>query len=126
MNEEMNEEQRFDELARTLAGGAISRGRVLRLLGGLLAATVLASWPGTAWATKARAGGAIVQAPEGDGGGGDYKCSLDCLGEWIRCWDAARNEFDRCWCRNNRRACQWLCTGVDVTLEYCVAPDPFA
>jgi Stigma-specific protein, Stig1 len=40
----------FDELARALASGALSRGKALRLMGGLLVGSVLASLPGVAWA----------------------------------------------------------------------------
>ena len=50
----MNEERRassFDELARGLASGEVSRRKAFRLLGGALLGGTLASIPGAAWAT---------------------------------------------------------------------------
>ena len=44
--EEVTEEHSFDELAKGMAGGAISRGRMLKLIGaGLLGSISLGSWP---------------------------------------------------------------------------------
>src|SRR5918994_651854 len=43
-------ERSFDELAKGLANGTVSRRQVLRLLGGALFGGVLASIPGVAWA----------------------------------------------------------------------------
>jgi hypothetical protein len=42
----------FDELAKGLASGTLSRGKALRLLGGALVGATLASVPGVAWAKK--------------------------------------------------------------------------
>src|ERR687893_1353134 len=42
----------FDELAKGLAGGTVSRRKVLRLLGAAFVGTTLASVPGMAWAAK--------------------------------------------------------------------------
>jgi hypothetical protein len=42
----------FDELARGLASGTLSRGKAIRLMGAALLGGALASFPGTAWAAK--------------------------------------------------------------------------
>ena len=44
----------FDELARALANGSLSRGKALRLMGGLLVGSALGSLPGVAWADDDR------------------------------------------------------------------------
>jgi hypothetical protein len=41
----------FDDLAKGLASGTLSRGKALRLLGGALVGATLASLPGVAWAS---------------------------------------------------------------------------
>ena len=43
-------ERSFDELARGLASGSLSRRKALRLMGGLLVGSTLGSLPGVAWA----------------------------------------------------------------------------
>src|SRR5215207_1814453 len=40
----------FDELAKGLANGTLSRGKAIRLVGGALLGAALASVPGVAWA----------------------------------------------------------------------------
>ena len=40
----------FDDLAKGLASGTLSRGKALRLLSGALVGATLASVPGVAWA----------------------------------------------------------------------------
>ena len=45
-------ERSFDELARGLASGSISRGKALKLMGAALLGGTLASFPGGAWAAK--------------------------------------------------------------------------
>jgi hypothetical protein len=47
-------ERSFDELAKGLATGTISRGRALRMLGATLAGAAFASIPGAAWAAKCK------------------------------------------------------------------------
>jgi hypothetical protein len=44
----------FDELAKGLASGRVSRGKALRLVGGALLGAALASVPGVAWANDCR------------------------------------------------------------------------
>jgi Stigma-specific protein, Stig1 len=59
----------FDELAKGLAGGTISRSRALRLMGTVVLGGVLASIPGVAWAQQRGRGGgggsAQGRCPEG-------------------------------------------------------------
>jgi len=50
--EDATTERSFDELARGLADGTLSRRRALRMIGGALVGGVLASIPGTALAAK--------------------------------------------------------------------------
>jgi hypothetical protein len=45
-------ERSFDELARGLANGNVSRGKALRLMGGALLGSLLASIPGVAQAAQ--------------------------------------------------------------------------
>ena len=60
--QDVAEEHSFDQLARGLASGSVSRKQALKLVGGALLGGVLASIPGVAWATHkandfTRAGG---------------------------------------------------------------------
>ena len=48
----------FDELARGLASGTLSRGKALRLMGAALVGGALASTPGIAWAKPNKPAGA--------------------------------------------------------------------
>ena len=45
-------ERSFDDLARGLADGSVTRGKALRLIGAALVGGALASIPGTAWAAR--------------------------------------------------------------------------
>jgi hypothetical protein len=47
-------EHSLDELARGLASGSLSRRKALRLMGGVLVRSALASLPGVAWADRDR------------------------------------------------------------------------
>ena len=47
-----NREGSFDELAKGLASGAVSRRRALRLMGAALVGGALASFPGAAWSKQ--------------------------------------------------------------------------
>jgi len=48
---EQTRERSFDELAKGLASGTLSRGKALRLMGAALLGGALASLPGGAWAS---------------------------------------------------------------------------
>jgi hypothetical protein len=54
---EQTRERSFDELAKGLAGGTVSRRKALRLMGAALVGGALASFPGAAWAAKGGGGG---------------------------------------------------------------------
>jgi Stigma-specific protein, Stig1 len=88
----------FDELARALASGSISRGKALRLMGGLLVGGALASVPGVAWAGDDR-------CPEGQTRCGD------------RCVNLKTNERHCGSCRNRCRSTQTCCNGNCVNLQ---------
>jgi hypothetical protein len=88
----------FDELARALASGSISRGKALRLMGGLLVGGALASVPGVAWAGDDR-------CPEGQTRCGD------------RCVNLQRNERHCGSCSNRCRSTQTCCKGRCVNLQ---------
>jgi hypothetical protein len=51
---EQTRERSLDQLARALASGSLSRGKALRLMGGLLLGSALGSLPGVAWADDDR------------------------------------------------------------------------
>lgn len=65
---EQTSERSFDELAKGLASGTVSRGKALRLMGAALVGGALASLPGGAWASH-------KGTPHGGGGGGGGKSS---------------------------------------------------
>jgi len=54
---ERTRERSFDELAKGLAGGTVSRRKAIRLMGAALVGGALASVPGAAWAAKGGGGG---------------------------------------------------------------------
>ena len=60
---EQTSERSFDELAKGLASGTLSRGKALKLMGAALVGGALASLPGGAWASH-------KGTPHGGGGGG--------------------------------------------------------
>src|SRR5438067_7800621 len=54
---------------------------------------------------------------------GRIECVASCIAEFAECYAYARDEFDRCWCRNESRVCEWGCTGRNRPLEFCPLPD---
>jgi stigma-specific protein Stig1 len=88
----------FDELARGLANGTVSRRQALRLVGGALVGAALASVPGVAWARG-------DQCSEG----------LTRCGE--RCVNLRRNERHCGSCFNRCRSTQTCCKGRCVNLQ---------
>jgi hypothetical protein len=88
----------FDELARALANGSVSRRRALRLMGGLLVGSALGSIPGVAWADDDR-------CSEGQTRCGD------------RCVNLQRNERHCGSCSNRCRSTQTCCKGRCVNLQ---------
>lgn len=94
MSEEARERS-FDELARGLANGSVSRRQALRLVGSALVGAALASVPGVAWAA----------CPEGQTRCGD------------RCVNLKTNERHCGSCRNRCRSTQTCCGGRCVNLQ---------
>src|SRR5215217_2891530 len=94
----------FDELARALANGSLSRGKALRLMGGLLLGSALASVPGVAWADDDR-------CPEGQ-----TRC-----GE--RCVNLKTNERHCGSCSNrcasNQTCCKGRCVNTQRNERHC-------
>jgi hypothetical protein len=91
------EESFFDELARGLADGSITRGKALRLMGGALVGAALASVPGVAWAND--------RCSEGQTRCGD------------RCVNLKTNERHCGSCRNRCGSTQTCCGGRCVNLK---------
>jgi hypothetical protein len=96
-------EHSFDELARALASGSLSRRKALRLMGGLLVGGTLGSLPGVAWADD--------RCPEGQ-----TRC-----GE--RCVNLRFNErhcgscFNRC--RSTQTCCNGRCVNRQTNERHC-------
>ena len=93
----------FDELARALADGSLSRGKALRLMGGLLVGGALASVPGVAWA--------------------DDRCSEGQTRCGERCVNLKTNERHCGSCRNrctsNQRCCNGRCVNLKKNEHHC-------
>jgi Stigma-specific protein, Stig1 len=94
-------EHSFDELARGLASGSLSRRKALRLMGGLLVASALGSIPGVAWANDDD----DDRCPQGQ-----TRC-----GE--RCVNLRFNERHCGSCFNRCRSTQSCCNGRCVNLQ---------
>jgi Stigma-specific protein, Stig1 len=82
--------QSFDELAKGLATGTLSRGKALRWMGGALLGAALASVPGVAWANDCRRLGRGCRR--------DSQC---CSGNCIR-----RGDDKVCGCREGQTLCK--------------------
>jgi hypothetical protein len=98
-------ESSFDELARGLASGTLSRGRALRLLGGVLVGSALASVvPGAAWA-------------DDDCRGFGRRCRRDrqcCSGNCIR-----RGDEKVCGCPEDKTRCGLRCINLQTDERHC-------
>jgi stigma-specific protein Stig1 len=90
----------FDELARALASGSLSRRKVLRLMGGLLVGSALGSLPGVAWAND-----------------DDDRCSEGQTHCGERCVNLRTNERHCGSCFNRCRSTQTCCGGRCVNLQ---------
>jgi hypothetical protein len=94
------EESFFDDLARGLADGTLTRGKALRLMGGLLVGSALGSIPGVAWANDDD----DDRCPEGQSRCGE------------RCVNLRFNERHCGSCFNRCRSTQSCCNGRCVNL----------
>jgi hypothetical protein len=99
----------FDELARALASGSLSRGKALRLMGGLLVGSALASLPGVAW------------ADDDD----DERCRSTQTRCKDRCVNLRTNErhCGRCFnrCTSNQTCCGGRCVNLQRNENHCGA-----
>jgi hypothetical protein len=91
------EESIFDDLARGLADGSVTRGKAIRLMGGALVGAALASVPGVAWAND--------------------RCSQGQTRCGDRCVNLNTNERHCGSCRNRCSSKQTCCGGRCVNLQ---------
>ena len=91
-------ERSFDELAKSLANGKLSRRSILRMLGGVLLGGALASIPGVAWA---QSGGRSFRScpPEAD-----IRCGRECCEGFTRTC-AMRQGRPQCVCEVGKTEC---------------------
>jgi hypothetical protein len=111
--EDSTAQHSFDDLARGLASGALSRRRALRLLGGALVGSMMASFPGVA---KAR-------GTEGNGDN-DKRC-LDrrktrCNGKCVNLQKSEKH-CGRCGkrCRSDQTCCKGHCVNLQKSEKHC-------
>lgn len=115
-------ESSFDELAKNLADGSISRRKALRSIGGAFVGGLLASIPGTAWAAKS--------PPPGKGGcpPGRTQCRGKCVNlqsdrnNCGQCSNVCSDE-EQCLagtCCNFQKTCGSRCCGPN---EFCAGQD---
>jgi hypothetical protein len=88
----------FDDLAKGLASGTLSRGKALRLLGGALVGGALASLPGVAWAQ----------------GGGNSAC--------VRCCKRAFEPGEKITVRGRERSARGYCISQSAKNRQCYVP----
>jgi hypothetical protein len=122
-------ESSFDELAKNLADGSISRRKALRFIGGAFVGGLLASIPGTAWAAK----------PPPPSKGGCPPGRTQCRGKCVdlqtdrnncgRCSNVCSDQ-ESCWggtCCSSSRGEQFCEAGVGTRIccppnTYCAGP----
>jgi hypothetical protein len=95
----------LDELARDLATSTVSRGRVLKIMGGALLGSVLAAVPGVAWASD------------------DDRCSEGQTRCGERCVNLRTNERHCGSCSNrcgsNQTCCKGRCVNLQTNERHC-------
>jgi hypothetical protein len=91
-------EHSFDELAKSLANGKLSRRSILRMLGGVLLGGALASIPGVAWAQRDIAG--IRSCPPG----AQLRCGRECCEDFTRTC-VMRQSRPQCVCEAGKIEC---------------------
>ena len=93
----------LDELAKGLANGTLSRGKAIRLVGGALLGTALASFPGVAWANDCRRLGRECRRDS-------QCCSRNCV---------RRGDDKVCGCPEGKSSCNDRCVNLDRNENHC-------
>jgi hypothetical protein len=93
----------FDELAKGLATGTLSRGKAIRWMGGALLGAALASVPGVAWADDCRRLGRECRRDS-------QCCSKNCI---------RRGDDKVCGCPEGQSRCNDRCVNLDRNENHC-------
>jgi hypothetical protein len=93
----------FDELAKGLATGTLSRGKALRWMGGALVGAALASVPGVAWANDCRRLGRECRRDS-------QCCSRNCI---------RRGDDKVCGCPERQTRCNDRCVNLNRNERHC-------
>ena len=93
----------FDELAKGLATGTLSRGKAIRLVGGALLGAALASFPGVAWADDCRRLGRGCRRDS-------QCCSKNCV---------RRGDDKVCGCPEGKSRCGLRCVNLQTNENHC-------
>jgi hypothetical protein len=93
----------FDELAKGLASGTLSRGKAIRWMGGALLGAALASFPGVAWANDCRRLGRECRRDS-------QCCSRNCV---------RRGDDKVCACPQGQDRCNDRCVNLDRNENHC-------
>jgi len=95
--------QSFDDLAKGLATGTLSRGKALRWMGGALLGAALASVPGVAWANDCRRLGRACRRDS-------QCCSRNCI---------RRGDHKVCGCPQGQTRCNDRCVNLERNENHC-------
>ena len=93
----------FDELAKGLATGTLSRGKAIRLVGGALLGAALGSFPGVAWADDCRRLGRECRRDS-------QCCSKNCV---------RRGDDKVCGCPEGKSRCGLRCVNLETNEDHC-------
>jgi len=93
----------FDELAKGLATGTLSRGKAIRLVGGALLGAALGSFPGVAWADDCRRLGRECRRDS-------QCCSKNCV---------RRGDDKVCGCPEGKSRCGLRCVNLETNENHC-------
>jgi hypothetical protein len=96
-------EHSFDELAKGLASGTLSRGKAIRWMGGALLGAALASFPGVAWANDCRRLGRECRRDS-------QCCSRNCI---------RRGDDKVCGCPTGQARCNDRCVNLKRNERHC-------
>jgi len=124
-DKEATAEHSFDQLARELADGTLSRRRALKLMGAALVGSVLASVPGVAWAAKPAPCPSGVQkcgkncCPDGTFICAQGKCACPAGTTRISntCCQNEQVCGQSCGCQQGQGCCNNVCTDLNTTTD---------